>query len=474
MGRNNRARRAAKAKQRQARARAGGPQGCARYEGGYPAAPFGTPGGSAPPRQESPEERFERYLMEALGLIDLGLDMSLRVAGHALAEVATPGSYGSRRLSGLLEDHVKLAWQRGWQPADVHRLAERETDGLTRGLIRDAMFAHLATFSRSTVPPRWFSQLDDIEATQWWPDSHGHVDASLSAPDGDTDAVVIALLQATRFLQQLPVLTPLGPLPGEYREQHGRPRREDADERILTRVRRMLAKAESTTFEAEAEAFTEAAQALMARHSIDAAMLAEHDGTARDGTLGVRVGIDRPYEKPKAMLLNAVAEANRCRTVWSKELGFSTLVGFPSDVHATETLFTSLLVQSTRAMAVQGTRSGGHGSRTRSFRSAFLTSFAHRIGERLTAVTKQQTDEAAAEIGSSNSGRQLVHVLADRSDEVRAETERLFPETVQVKGATSVDAEGWHAGRRAADMAHLGSDPALAPMPETRPGETLF
>ncbi|MDP9441581.1 MAG: DUF2786 domain-containing protein, partial [Actinomycetota bacterium] len=41
------------------------------------------------------------------------------------------------------------------------------------------------------------------------------------------------------------------------------------DDRILSRVRALLAKAESTEFAPEAEAFTEKAQELMARYAID-------------------------------------------------------------------------------------------------------------------------------------------------------------------------------------------------------------
>ncbi len=89
-------------------------------------------------------------------------------------------------------------------------------------------------------------------------------------------------------------------------------------------MRQLLAKAESTTFDAEPETFTAGAQALMARHSIDAAMLQASSGRS-DAPRARRVGIDRPYESPKAMLLGAVAEANRCRIVWSQELGFVTV-----------------------------------------------------------------------------------------------------------------------------------------------------
>jgi hypothetical protein len=104
-----------------------------------------------------------------------------------------------------------------------------------------------------------------------------------------------------------------------------------------------------------------------------------------------RIGIDTPYEHPKAQLLDAVARANSCRVVWSKELGFATVIGFPSDLEGVDLLFTSLLVQATRAMTATGQRAtqGAH-RRTRTFRSAFLTSFALRIGERLSQAAAEE------------------------------------------------------------------------------------
>src|SRR5262249_56557754 len=110
-----------------------------------------------------------------------------------------------------------------------------------------------------------------------------------------------------------------------------------ADQRMLDRVRALLAKAESTEFPEEAEAFTAKAQELMARYSIDHALLAADTGAA-DQPTGIRVGIDNPYEAAKALLLQEVAEANRCRAVWSKQLGFATVLGYPADTGAVELL----------------------------------------------------------------------------------------------------------------------------------------
>ena len=104
---------------------------------------------------------------------------------------------------------------------------------------------------------------------------------------------------------------------------------------MLDRVRALLAKAESSQFPQEAEAFTAKAQELMARHSIDAALLAGA-GSGGDVPEGVRLGTDKPYDEAKALLIQQVAEANRCRSVWSDDLGFATVLGFPADLEAVE------------------------------------------------------------------------------------------------------------------------------------------
>ena len=121
-------------------------------------------------------------------------------------------------------------------------------------------------------------------------------------------------------------------------------------------------------------------------------------------------------------------------------------------------LFTSLLVQATRALTEAGnvrtTQAGyrsGRMNRAPSFRRAFLLSYAHRIGERLEAAGDRATAESSA-----SHGAELVPVLARRAVEVDKTFDRLFPETREIR-AKRVDARGWDAGRAAADRAEFAS-----------------
>ena len=160
------------------------------------------------------------------------------------------------------------------------------------------------------------------------------------------------------------------------------------DDPVLLKVRALLAQAESTTFEAEAEAFTAKAQELMARHAIDAAVL--WSTTERsERPITIRIPIDDPYVDIKSLLLQCVARRSRCRAVWDDRHALATVVGFASDVAGTEMLFTSLLVQAQAALQAEGAKAGPGGrSRSRSFRSAFLMAFTQRIDQRLAEINR--------------------------------------------------------------------------------------
>jgi hypothetical protein len=424
------------------------------------------------------EERVAADVAEAVAHLRVHRYGSGAAANRLMATARTErgGRVVTRRLTALLTDCVAMAWQRGWQPADLHRHLGRERGEIAQLVLGDVMAHQLSSFAESTIAPRWLAQLREIDAHTWWASDTDPVSARTER-GGATglDAVLPAALQVAVALAELPPLERLDPLPGTARPDPATGGAgTQVEERVLSRVRALLAKAESTTFEPEAETFTAGAQALMARHSIDAAMLAAAERTSTSPPAARRIGIDRPYEGPKVLLLASVADANRCRTVWSSGLGFVTVIGFETDQAATETIFTSLLVQATAAMTAEGRRVTGYGqSRTRAFRQSFLTAYAHRIGTRLREVTDEAT--AAAEAGDPgnpdgplpDAGSRvdagaampqtgvLVRVLAERAREVDERVSELFPRLVTKPLGGSSDVEGWSAGSRAADRADL-------------------
>jgi hypothetical protein len=128
--------------------------------------------------------------------------------------------------------------------------------------------------------------------------------------------------------------------------------------------------------------------------------------------------------------------------------------GFRRELDAVELLFTSLLAQATAAMARHGSVKDSYGiTRTRSFRRSFMFGFANRIGERLRAASASQERQVNSETCGA-----LLPVLASRAEQVEAAVNAAFPHLVHSRSASISNAEGWRAGRTAADLAHLGAN----------------
>lgn len=367
-----------------------------------------------------------------------------------------------RTITARLQRDVTELWRRGWQPADVVRMANRRFGAVHARLATDTIAAEMRAYATTTVDERWLEQLSALNAQVWWRDRRNHLQEWRDQEGLDREASIACVLELLSMFAVLPRLEQLDPLPGAARRRPpGADARADGrgsassatvDQRILTRVRALLSKAESTDYPAEAETFTAGAQALMARHSIDAAMLWVESGNAPDAPHGRRLGVDAPYETAKAMLVTVVAQANRCQAVWNKELGFCTVIGFPADLDAVELLHTSLLVQAMTALVKTGTRAHGDGkSKTRAFRSAFLTSYAQRIGERLSAAAGKAVHQASAEPGHAG----LLPVLAARDKAIEEAVDEMFGKRKKHRVGARYDMDGWMSGRAAADVARL-------------------
>ncbi|WP_238012359.1 DUF2786 domain-containing protein [Dactylosporangium sp. AC04546] len=351
-------------------------------------------------------------------------------------------------LFAALAEAATRLFERGWQPAELQRAATRRGRPSLAPLVADAVAAHLRRYRRTTVDERWLEQADTLGAGVWWPDDAAYVRAVAARRRSDRVPVLDDLLTLLGVLAALPPVEVLVPPPGSAPARAA----SRVDERLLDRVRALLAKAESTTYPAEAETYTAKAQELIARHSIDEALAY---GGAADATVvpfARRIGVDHPYESEKASLLNAVAEANRCHAVWSPDLGFCTVFGFDADLDAVDLLYTSLLVQAHRAMARSEPPGGKAGkARLKAFRQSFLVAFAVRIGERLARVAETALEEAVAAAAVADP----LPVLRSRDEQVQETMRRVFPRTVRGRSSRVDSLEGWESGREAADAAEL-------------------
>jgi hypothetical protein len=456
MGKHNQERRRAKKKQRDARQRTRAEQERAFGAAfGFGACACGDPfctegGGASVPRPRGPRTVAD-LLDEAMDRVCAipSTDTARREAelGRAAALFTRAGM--GRAVLAAGGEVLHEVWHRGWQPADVVRAARRELKVRHGRLAADLIAAEHRTHP-TALDERWAAQLAAVSTEVWWGDDDAYLTGAAVREKCEPTALGRALVELLDLLSGLPELPRLMPPPceagpGPVSGGGG------TEAPVLAKVRGLLAKAESTEFPEEAESLTAKAQQLMAQHSIDAALLdAEQDTRQVPG--GVRVGVDAPYEEPKVHLLQAVAEANRCRTVWSRNLGFSTVVGFAADARAVELLYTSLLVQAQYALQSAGTRTYRDGaSRTRSYRQSFLTAYATRIAQRLSRATEQATKTAGEDHGPG-----LLPVLSSRAQAVEDQVDEWFTELSYNHSQTQArDREGWVHGTAAADHAHL-------------------
>jgi hypothetical protein len=381
-----------------------------------------------------------RYAVDAPGSIGPHVQLLNELAATATSSDVDPTTLVVDEVLA----RVTTAFEHGWQPLDLVHATRRQTSTAAAGwLARAVQVEAERTRALARAPQEWADQLSVLTSR------HRHTGGSeaLLATRGraSTDQWVAALV-VVDLLHRLPRIESLVPPPSRWGTQPPpRPSSSGSSSagtdrsKTLVKIRALLAKAESTEFAAEAEAFTAKAQDLMTRHSIDEALLADGAGETFD-VRGRRVLIEQPYALEKATLLHVVAEANRVRAIWNSFASYVTLVGLPTDVDQVDMLFTSTLVQATRTMTQAHLSSAP-------FRRAFLHAFAVRIGERLTA----STDEAVASYGAA-----LVPVLERQEAAITTEYERLFPHvTTGSRRRRQLDARGWDAGTRAADEAVL-------------------
>ncbi|HYI55956.1 MAG TPA: DUF2786 domain-containing protein, partial [Microlunatus sp.] len=314
------------------------------------------------------------------------------LSGLSAAELGRLDEVTSARLVSA----VDRLWELGWQPRDLLHVAGR-IDAWSAALAGDVAVEQVRRSGRHPLATRaWREQLDAAaeraraaDIGRWSTrDDWLAVDRLVAAGV----PAVTAWSSAIRLLARLGELPRTLPPPSAWRAEPrpastprtpppraatppAEPSQSPSRDKVLTTIRALLAKAESTQFAAEAEALSAKAQALMTRHAIDEALLHQGDLDSVE-VVSRRVLIDSPYPVEKVHLLSAVGRANRTRVVWLDELAMATIVGTPVDVDQVELLFVSLLIQSTRAMAEAGTAQPGSFDRSPRFRRSFLMSYA--------------------------------------------------------------------------------------------------
>jgi Protein of unknown function (DUF2786) len=433
--------------------------------------PFGQTAAPSAANDSVLLEQAADYIRAAGASILINDEAALLEAVEAMAALRLSSGQraGSNLLQVQLADCTSGMFERGWQPFDLVHVIGKAMDSEHRALMLDTLSVEQHISTRRYLHDRWVRQLDILSVPKTKPGV-----GLFTEPSGRSLVDEMRFIADLRmgvelfvFLRRLPVLptliAPPSDKPHAAKPHAAKPPGSTPvtlDDKILSRVRGLLAKAESTTFEEEADALLSKAQELMARHAIDIAMLEalKVGGTNAPGAMARRMHIDDPYFEAKTILLSVVGQANHCTSVTDTRLGLVTVFGFDADQDIVELLFTSLLAQATSAMVAAGRSTDlGGTSRTKSFRRAFILAYASRIGERLAEAKQAATQSAHTDLGDS-----FLPVLASRDEQVEAAVNEMFPNLKRTSSRIS-NVEGWNAGREAANQATLRANVPMKP-----------
>lgn len=224
------------------------------------------------------------------------------------------------------------------------------------------------------------------------------------------------------------------------------------DDKMLARIAALLRQAEGTDNEHEAEAFMAAAQRLATATSIDLALARSHSAQRTKAQMPVQRTITIGEAGTKGLrtyvqLFVVIGLANDVKCDVAANSTFVYAYGFPEDIDATHTLYTSLVLQMVKASQAY-INSGAHRpTPTITARLNFQLAFGARIGQRLSEAKEEAQREADRD---DRPGTALA--LRDKDIELRS----FYRQASQARGtwrATSASAGYSSDARRAGDKA---------------------
>lgn len=243
-------------------------------------------------------------------------------------------------------------------------------------------------------------------------------------------------------------------------------------EKVLDKIGKLLAQAEGTSNEHEAEAFVSRAQELATTYAVDLEL-----ARARQASRRLR-GAEEAFEQRRleigprgrrgnrnlVMLYVVVAQANDVLVNVAHDSTFVLGFGYAADLDVVERLWASLATQMASA-AARRLAAGEHraaGVAAVSWRLSFYEGWMHAVQERLAqarerAVAQARTDEPGAP------GAALV--LRAKAERVQEFHDRASEARGSWRGARAdrqVHGSAWRAGERDGRVARLG-EPEVAP-----------
>jgi hypothetical protein len=232
--------------------------------------------------------------------------------------------------------------------------------------------------------------------------------------------------------------------------QGGRLLNTETSERLLERVRKLLAKAEDeSVLPPEAQALTAKAAELMAKYGIDRALLAA-DRPETDQPDSRILDIDNPWARVKAHLLCGLGSALRCQCIMLSGPRPGTRIhifGYASDIERADVLYTSVLIQMWHGLI--GAQVPAWASSPRAWRRSWLLGFATAVISRVRAAEYAAASQATGQDAAGSSRTALV--LADRALVIRRSAEQAYPltRTARVSYTGTGYRDGYAQGQRA-------------------------
>lgn len=223
---------------------------------------------------------------------------------------------------------------------------------------------------------------------------------------------------------------------------------EEIRAKYVDRVRKLLAKAESTTSPEEAETFFAKAHQLMAQWQIEQIELRD----TSDKVIRHEIRLSSSMPTADVQCIAAIARQFRLEPLYRQYApgcpAAAILFGFESDLDQFLMFWASVELQMVGAMKAQEPR-GADKNRLRTFRQSFKIGFSSRVAARLREqreATEQKAEKASPGVGL---------VLVSRRDEVRAAADSASSGR-QSRGSLQVNGSAYAAGHRAANTADLG------------------
>ncbi|GAA2607745.1 hypothetical protein GCM10010399_43320 [Dactylosporangium fulvum] len=216
MGIKNRERRRAKQKARQQQQQGRRERAGSEFGDGAPADPaFADPfglidGGARPARVTA---LLVNEVLQALHVKD---EDTVQRCCDVLA--GGSGGTGGRRavdtaLIAALQRDLTEVWRRGWQPADVVRVAQRGYGARHGRVVVDVIAAEMRSYAAAAVDERWEAQVRDLGATVWWERDDQYLSALGEREGLARPALIRCVLEVLYVFNTCPPIQKLGPLP---------------------------------------------------------------------------------------------------------------------------------------------------------------------------------------------------------------------------------------------------------------------